>query len=361
MRRTPLFTAALAATSLLAVAAIPASAADNPGEVVADGLVSALSVAIAEDGTVYAAQNFAALLTKVEPGGEPEVIYADEGQREIGALSVEGDVVTFGASIPQVDVKMYTYEQLEDGSYEQTEIGDLWAYEKANNPDKVNTYGITGLSKKCTKDTPKFLRPYKGKKDAHAYASTTVDGVTYVADAGANAILAIEDGVVSTAAVLPATKIKITKKIRKVIEAPKCVEGKTLRVEGVPTDVEVGPDGGLYVTTLPGGPEDPRMGANGAIYRVDPATGKAALMSPGLVSPVGLAIAPDGTAYISMLFASTVLKVPFGGAPEPFAEIPFPGDVELANGSVFVTESGLMDEPGADPTGKVWEFPLGVG
>ena len=36
-----------------------------------------------------------------------------------------------------------------------------------------------------------------------------------------------------------------------------------------------GPDGRLYVTSLPGGPEDPSLGARGAIFRVTPSTGSA--------------------------------------------------------------------------------------
>ena len=98
----------------------------------------------------------------------------------------------------------------------------------------------------------------------------------------------------------------------------------------------------------------------GGLYQVTTA-GSLTRMAGDLMSPTGFAIGPDGTAYVSMLFASTVLAIPYGGAPETFAEIPFPGDVDYANGSVFVTESGLTDEPGAPPSGKVWEFPLDMG
>lgn len=359
MRRTPLIPVAIAAAALLATA-LPgaAQAAKADPEAIASGLVSPLSLAVADDGTVYVAQNFASLITKV---GETDPIYADEGGREIGAFSVSGDTLTFGASIPGVDVQMYTYHW--DGSaYQQTTIADLWAYEKAHNPDHGNTYGIAGLTKSCNKQTPKDYRPYKGKKDAHAYASTTVDGITYVADAGANAILAIDGDVVSTVAVLPPTKIKITKAARKEMGTPKCTIGKTFRAEPVPTDVEVGPDGNLYVTSLPGGPENPEaMGANGAIFRITPQSGEVAKLSGDLVSPTGLAIGPDGTAYIAQLFAGNVLAVPLGGAREVFATIPAPGDVDVANGAVYITETGLFDPPGAPPSGKVWKYDLGDG
>ena len=55
---------------------------------------------------------------------------------------------------------------------------------------------------------------------------------------------------------------------------PKCTVGKKFALEAVPTDIEVGPDGKLYVTSLPGGPEDGSLGVNGRVLRVNPATGK---------------------------------------------------------------------------------------
>ena len=53
---------------------------------------------------------------------------------------------------------------------------------------------------------------------------------------------------------------------------PGCVVGHKFWFEPVPTDVEVH-GGMLYVTTLPGGPEDPSLGARGRVYTVDPDTG----------------------------------------------------------------------------------------
>ena len=126
-----------------------------------------------------------------------------------------------------------------------------------------------------------------------------------------------------------------------------------------PYDVAIGPDGNLYVTSLPGGPEIPAMGANGAIYRIAPGTGAITRMSSGLVSPTGLAIGPDGTAYISMLFAQQILAVPFGGEPSVFAEVAGgPGDVEIADGYLYATEAGMLSETGE---GKVLRRSLASG
>lgn len=358
MRRTPLIPLAIAATALLATA-LPAQAVEAPPEVLADELMSALSLAVAEDGTVFVAQNFTSTITKIAPGGEVSPFYADEGQREVGALSVDGDVLTF-ATTGEDGAKVYTLSPDPEGGYAQEQIADLGAYEAASNPDKSKTYGIVGLSKSCTKQVPKGYRPHKGIKESHPYASTTVEGLTYVADAGANAIWAIGNGVTSTVAVLPPTSIKITKQNRKVLEVPKCTIGKTFRAEGVPTDVEVGPDGHLYVTSLPGGPEDPRMGANGSVYRVELESGKTTKVESGLTSPTGLAVAPDGTRYVAMLFGGAVAVTPPGGPRSVFDEVAAPGDVEYADGDVYVTESGF-GPTGPAPVGTVLKYVLGVG
>lgn len=355
MRRTPLIPAAVAAASLLATAfASPAHAAD--GETVANGLVTPLSVAVAEDGTVYASQNFVSMISEAAPGQEAEVIFADEGQREIGGLSVSGDTLTFTATSMggPAQGKVYTL-----GPSGQDEIADTWAYEKANNPDGNKTYGISGLSKSCKKDVPKEIRPfvvaYKGIKESHPYATAISGETSYVADAAANAIFAVDGSGVSTVAVLPAVKVKVSKQLRKGMGLPKCTQGKTFKGEPVPTDVEVGPDGNLYVTTLGGG-----LGEQmpvGAVYRITPA-GAVTEMADGLMSPTGIAIDPaTATSYISMLFPGQVLAIPFGGAPTTFAEVPFPGDVEFANGSVYVTETDLTNDGSTPPAGKVLKFP----
>ena len=356
MRRTPLIPLAAAAVVLLGTAfAPPANAA--PAEEVVGGLVTPLSLAVADDGTVYVAQNFASMLTKAAPGEEAEVIYADEAGREVGAVSVEDGTVTFATTAmggPQ-DAKVWTL----DAEGNRTMIANVFKYEKQNNPDGNRNYGIRKINKACKAQFPKragWLLPYKGIVESHPYATSVVgEGVTYVADAAANAVFAIsEAGAVTTTAVLPATKLTVTKKFRRSMKLPRCTQGKPMKVEAVPTDVEMGPDGNLYVTSLPGGPEDPSLGANGGIYKITPSTGAIEKLTGGLVSPVGLAIAPNGTAYVSMLFAGMILEVPYGGAPAPFAEVPTgPGDVEVVGGHVYATDTGFGADPEGPPAGKV--------
>lgn len=362
-RRVHMISVAAVALTLLGTSFAPAAHAAE--EEIVTGLGMPLSLAVGDDGTVYVAsytEMGGGLLTMAAPGHDPEPIYADEGGREVGALSVDGHVVTFATtSWEPPGALLYTYEHTPEG-WVQTEVGDLYAHEAGTNPDGGQKYGIVGLSRACKKEFTrdvKWMLPYKGHVDSHPYSSATMGGTTYVGDAGANAVFAVSGGEVTTAAVLPPTKVTVSRKIRRTFGLPKCAQGHVFKVEAVPTDVEVGPDGNLYVTTLPGGPEDPAMGANGAIYQVNPGTGAVTLLGGGFVSPTGLAITPTGTAYVSMLFAGLVMEVPFGGAPAPFAEIAAgPADVDYHDGFVYVADSGLMGDSSGGPIGRVVRFPV---
>lgn len=97
-----------------------------------------------------------------------------------------------------------------------------------------------------------------------------------------NAILKVDagSGDVSTVAVLPPRPAVVPAGTRipidmagGTVEVPACVVGHDYAFEPVPTDVEIGPDGWLYVSSTPGGPEDPSLGARGAIFRINPWTG----------------------------------------------------------------------------------------
>jgi hypothetical protein len=288
---------------------------------------------------------------------DPELIYADEGQREIGGLSYSGSALTFTATSQggPANARVYTL----DGEGNQTQIANTWAWEKTHNADGKQTYGITGLSKACTKRIPKKGRegvvPYKGIKESHPYATASAAETTYVADAAANAIWAISACGTRTVAVLPPVRAKVTKKIRKEFGLPRCTQGKTFKGEPVPTDVEVGPDGNLYVTTLGGALGESKP--VGSVYQVVPATGAVTRMAGGLMSPVGIAISPTGTTYISLLFPGLVMQQPLGGDASVFAEVPFPGDVEVSGSDVYVTETDLTNDGSTPPAGAVLKFP----
>ena len=346
-RRVTNISVAAAAFTLLGTMLTPAQAGVQ--ETVADGLISPLSVAVSGDGTVYVSQNFAGRLTRVSPEGQKSRVYTDPDRSEVGAVSVTGEDVTFATTGGTRKKPTANLWQI-SGAGDPTKLANLFRYEKRNNPDSIRNYGLKAGERSLSK-VPRFIRPYSGRVESHPYATALGTGVTYVADAAGNSVLAVTDAGVSTVAVLPVTKVKITRATKREFDLHKCVIGKTYRAEGVPTDVELGPDGNLYVTSLPGVPGE--GGPFGRIYQINPDTGDLSKEADGLVSPTGLAISPTGTAYIAQLFAGTILEVPLGGEPSTFAEVPFPGDVEFSDGFVYATKTDLTNDGTSPPAGKV--------
>ncbi len=107
-----------------------------------------------------------------------------------------------------------------------------------------------------------------------------------VADAGGNDLLKVNrHGKVSTIAVLPAQPLRSPPRLRQHSDCPTALVGLTYKFEAVPTDVEVGRDGYLYVTTLAGGPESPVLGARSSVYRVNPRNGQVNSSPPASAAP----------------------------------------------------------------------------
>ena len=120
----------------------------------------------------------------------------------------------------------------------------------------------------------------------------------------------------------------------------------------MPTDIEVGPDGQLYVTSLPGGPEDPTFGLNGRILKIDPATGKATTVVDGLLSPTGVAVASNGDIYVAQLFRGVISKIKAGGhKARTYLAVPFPAALEVTPTGLLATVNALPMGP--KPKGQV--------
>ena len=110
----------------------------------------------------------------------------------------------------------------------------------------------------------------------------------------------------------------------------------------------------LYVTTLPGGPEDPSLGARGGLWKVNPANGKVTKVADGFLGATNLAIAKDGTIYVTELFAGQVTKVRHGRT-SPFVEIAGALSVETdrANGGLWVGTLAPLGETGPEGPGTI--------
>ncbi|MDN4173670.1 ScyD/ScyE family protein [Nocardioides sp. SOB77] len=360
MKRTTLAAASVAALALTlpttgaatAAPAAPAPAAD--AQVVAKGLLSPLSLAVKSNGTAYVAQNFAGRLMKVRKGEKPVVVATAMEGREIGAVDVTGNVITYAVSWGENEGGIV--RQVRNGRTRT--IGDIGAAERATDPDAGNAYGFQGLEEGC--EAPEFTEPRGGVTETHPYATAVAGDTVYVADAGANAVFAVTGGEVTPVAALPPVAVEVSEEAAAAQEWDPCVAGHTLNLEAVPTDIEVGRDGALYVSSL--GPENPLLGAEGGVFKIDPATGTVTRHVSGFVGVTGLAVATNGDVYVTELFGGAITKVPAGGGDRVVVRRPaMPAAVELKGGSLWATTNamtGLSGEPGDVPNGKVMRFGL---
>ena len=290
----------IGAVALVATSAMPASAGDD---VVADNLVSPLGFAVGDDGTLYVAEAFAGLLTKIETDGtRTELASAPPGSGTAGvALSPKGNAFYTLTLPPEVGTPPETALAVAYRNGGHKRLASLSDYEAANNPDAGNTYGITsdGTCYDGVKPYERFLGPvrYKGQIESNPYAvAWQSPSNLLVADAAGNDILRVRNGRVSTVAVLPPiaqeldkpTVRKLMRQVNRKLERrgkdpiPRdsfdvCI-GEKYASNPVPTDVEIGPDGNLYVSTLPGFPELPGYAR---VFKVDPATGAYSTVAKG--------------------------------------------------------------------------------
>ncbi|MBZ5740219.1 ScyD/ScyE family protein [Nocardioides mangrovi] len=342
--------------------AAPAVAAPPPPTptTLADGLLSPLSLAISGHGALVT-QNFGGTLDLVRPDGTTTNLYASTGGNEVGGVSVRKGRIVFTetSSDPDTGEPADSWVKVLTKSGAHT-LAHVRAYENATNPDSVNTYGITDLDADCAAQWPADqFGPvtYTGLPDSHPYATFQTKHTTYVADAGMNAVLAISPwGHIRTVAVLPPVPVTITQDLATGLGAPDCVVGHTYYGEPVPTDVQVGPHGQLYVTTEGGG-----IGEQvplGSVYKIDPWHGTTTLVAGGLATPTGLAVNPRGDVYVAELFGGKISKIDRHGTVSTYAEVGLPGAVELSYGKLYATIDVLPPDEGA-PAGKVVRFGWG--
>ena len=242
-----------------------------------------------------------------------------------------------------------------------TTLADLGKYEATKNPDKAVTYGLQGATPECAAQWPvEEAGPptYTGIVDSHPYATYTTDKGVYVAEAAGNGILWVgNDGKIKTVALLPPTPVTITAEAAEAIGIPACAVGLEYWFEPVPTDVELGPDGWLYVCSLPGGPEDGSLGAQGRVYKVNPKSGKVKLVADGFISTVDVAVASNGDIYVAELFTGAIKRIKAGSTKaKPFAQLTMVGAIELGKGYLYATDKALIGEE--NPKGMVVRIKL---
>lgn len=373
MKRRLTLIACMAAIAVMAPAN-PATASDwkRDYEKLADGLVSPLHLAVGTNKSVYVTQDFAGTLSRINRDRTVDNIY--QAPKDWGVAGVETRGATtfflegFGAGGPAADLRGFLKAISPRGDVRT--IADLADYERKANPDANQHYGFgPDAGAGCLAEAsaiPNATPPqYTGALDSNPYATAVQGNTAYVADAGSNAILKvnIHSGHTTALAVLPPRPTELSAEGAASLGAPACA-GLTYAFEPVPTDVEIGPDGWLYVSSLPGGPESPALGARGAIFKVNPWTGATKLWADGILSPTGLAVANTGDVYVASLFGNEILKFKaWKGHRSQFLAVNQPADVEIHGRTLYATIDALPDfppgpgsAPGADPpppAGKV--------
>lgn len=343
---------ALAATLLT----VPAQADDRAPEpeVVAGGLIGPLTVAAGNDGDVYVTQTFANTLSSIDGSGTVTNLHTLDGSPETAELvgvaysggatyHIEND---FSGEVPTSHIVRTV-----DG--ERTVVSDdLWAYEIANNPDRSLRYGVTNARGSCLDQLTAFeetagfpIVNYRGIVESHAYQLEVHDGTIYVADAAANAVVAVDEatGAISTVSVLPGKTIRFTAELEAALEGqlqgldiPDCIVGKRFIAESVPTDVQVGWLGGLYVSTLGGSAGE--VLPLSSVYWISPDAEYTFEVAGGLRGATGLDVTEDGTVIVAEMFGGRVSAIPHGhNEATTLFEADSPADVAVAGHTVYAT------------------------
>ncbi|MFT3872399.1 MAG: ScyD/ScyE family protein [Nocardioides sp.] len=320
-KKTLAVTAAAAALALLGTSTAHADP-PKPKVLAKGGLVGVLSVAYG-GGKAYFTDNFAGPLYVSQPGKKrPKVLYAPKAPFAAEGVAYRHGEVVFGMDKNQGKPSAMSFLMRLTAPGKAERVADLLAFEKAKNPDGKVTYGTKGLPKACRDQVAghpaaAFVLPYKGIVESHPYAIAATKKAYYVADAAANDIVKVtKSGKVSAVAVLPPFTKKITADdvagdpSTTDDDLPACLIGHTYVSEPVPTGVQVGSHGKLYVTTLPGGLG--LGGPAGSLYSINPKTGKTKVVVSGLVSPTGVAVRPNGDVYVSQLFPGMIGRIKAG-------------------------------------------------
>jgi len=374
MKRRLAVLACITASAAAIASAGPAAASSHAPdyEVLAGGLVSPLHVTAGPGKTVLVSQDFTGKLTRINRDGSTENLDTNTPRGwEVAGADTRGSTTYFLESVGagQGDpAGLHGYLKSIDSKGDVETIANFADYERRHNPDGHQHYGFgDDVSAACLADWPAFPPArYKGIVDSHPYALAVRDGVAYVADAGMNAVLKVnlKDGDIDTVAVLPPRPAEIPAGLRvptdmqgNTVEVPACAVGHEYAFEPVPTDIGIGPDGMLYVTSLPGGPEGPELGARGAVFKINPWNGDTDVWADHILSPTGLAVAGNGDVYVASLFGGEILKFSCGGDRSRFLAVNMPADVDISGHNLYATIDALGD-PSQPPAGKVIKVDL---
>ncbi len=345
--------AILGTATAVAVSGSAIGAPSGPA-IIASGLQGPLGLAVASNGTIYVSESNAGTVDAIATDGSKRTIAATAGGLSTGGVDVSrAGTVAYTVASGEGAAKPVGLVNLTRANGTVATLADFASYEKRKNPDGKQRYGFLDLTASCAALVPPEIggHPHGGDVNSNPYAVLSMrDGSWFVADAGGNDVLKVNrHGRISLVAVLPASKVVVTRAISGALGLPACTIGKTYAFDPVPTDVELGPHGMLYVSSLPGGPEDASLGARGAVYTISRRHGHAKLLARGFLGATDLAVGYDGTVYVTELFGNKVSKIRHGRI-STVRELNQPAAVELSKGTLYVSTDVF------GPDGKVVSF-----
>jgi hypothetical protein len=294
---------------------------------------------------VLVADGFTGVVSRIRPNGNLRTIAANPGGDTSGVASGDGMIAYTSGDGMNGNQKLTVIRPGNDL------VVDISAFEAANNPDQVNFYGVHNPSK-CVRQTLNAADApvaYHGVVDAHAYSVAYAgSGRWLVGDAAGNDVLKVSpSGHVSVVRVLPHQPLTFTAQSAAAAGLPPCFVGVTYNFEPVPTDVEVH-NGQIYMSLLPGGPEDPSFGARGSAYRMGMNGKRLTKIGSGFLGTTNIAVSANGTVYVSELFAGRVSKI-VNGHGVPVVSLPGPLGLEFGGGSLYAGVIAQTDDQG-NPT-----------
>ncbi|WP_375401182.1 ScyD/ScyE family protein [uncultured Amnibacterium sp.] len=304
--------------------------------------------------TVLVADSFTATLNRIG-SSTPLATGPDAGSGgDIAGVDFTSSAIAYTSS--SADHSVTTLTILRKGH--KTVVADLAGFEKKRNPDGAIHYGVSDpatVTQACSDELAKAEVPvsYSGQVDSHPYAVAALgNGAWAVADAGGNDLLKVDSrGRVSVISVLPAQRVTISAASATANGIPDC-GGVTYAFESVPTDVEVASHGGLWATTLPGGPEGPDSGNPGSLYRID-RHGHPSRVATGFASATNLAVDSRGRVFVAELGSGTIAVVGHG-AGRTVATLPGVVGVEWSSGHLYA--STAPGATGGDGPGTIVEL-----
>lgn len=354
------------AVALTAVPATWASAAPHDhatwSRTLTDQVLAPFQLAVPA-GKVYVADGFTGQVSRIDHGALVPIVNVDG---EVAGVDVSVDGLSLAWTSSTMEGTFLTVRP--KGTHgEKDVVTNLRTFEEQHNPDGGVTYGLQNNPAGCDAGKAWLMEitglpaTYPGQVDSHPYSVVSLGkGSWAVADAAANDIIKVDaSGNPSVLALLPKQPLVVTQDFLDAQGAPPeagCLAGLTYAFEPVPTDVERGQGTRLWVSTLPGGPEDPSAGARGSVYTVSQSTGATARYATGFAGATNLAVAPEGTVYVTELFAGKITKVATNGAKSTFADLPGALSVEYFGNKLYAGTLAPFGDNGPEGPGTVVEL-----